>query len=415
MSRRDNDDLRVNGGRLWQRLMEMARIGATPRGGVCRVALTEEDRAGRDLFVRWCRDAGLEVSIDRMGNIFARRAGRDETLPPVLIGSHLDSQPTGGKFDGAYGVLAALEVVETLDDHGMETQAPVEVVSWTNEEGARFAPALIGSGVFAGVFDLEYALSREDKAGRSMEEELERIGYAGEVPVGRRPIGAALEAHIEQGPVLEAEGKTIGIVTGITGLRWYDIFILGEETHAGPAPMAFRRDPLAGALPLLRQIYELAAQHAPDGRTTIGDISTVPGVRNTVPGELRFTLDMRHPDAADLDEMDRSLREIVSGECSLVGLEGRVHEIWHMAPVACAPECVDAVRRAADRLGESAMEIVSGAGHDSLYTSRVAPTGMVFVPTPGGLSHNELEAADPEHLTAGCNVLLHAVLELANS
>jgi N-carbamoyl-L-amino-acid hydrolase len=409
------ETIRINGGRLWDRLMEMAQIGATPKGGVCRVALTDEDKAGRDLFIKWCRQAGCTITVDQMGNIFAKRVGTQKNLPPVVVGSHLDSQPTGGKFDGAYGVMAALEVIETLNDHNIHTKSPLEIVSWTNEEGARFAPAMIGSGVFASVFDLEFGLSRADKAEQSIGEELQRIGYAGSAPVGGRPIKAAFEAHIEQGPILEAESKTIGVVTGVQGLRWYDLIIEGAETHAGPTPMSYRRDPVSGALPILRRIYDLATQHAPHGRATIGDIRATPGVRNTVPGRLVITVDLRHPDPAVLDSMDRAFRENVRVECDSADLEGRVEEIWHMPPVSFAPECVEAVRKAAAKIGVSSMDIVSGAGHDALYLSRVAPTGMIFVPCEGGLSHNELESARREDLIAGCNVLLHAVLDAANS
>lgn len=409
------DAVRVNGDRLWNHLVEMAQIGATPKGGVCRVALTDKDKAGRDLFVKWCQRAGCTITIDQIGNIIARRAGTRDDLLPVMMGSHLDSQPTGGKFDGAYGVLAALEVIETLNDRDIYTRAALEIVSWTNEEGARFAPALIGSGVFAGVFDLEYGLSRVDKTGRSIGEELQRIGYVGDAPVGGRSIKAAFEVHIEQGPILEAEGKTIGIVTGVQGLRWYDLIIEGQETHAGPSPMSYRRDPVAGALPILSQVYDLAAQHAPYGRATIGNIQATPGVRNTVPGRLVITVDLRHPDSAVLDSMDQAFREIVRHECDSADLEGRVKEIWHMPPVSFAPECVAAVKRAVAKIGVSAMDIVSGAGHDSLYISQVAPTGMIFVPCEDGLSHNELENARREDLVAGCNVLLHAVLDRANN
>ncbi|MGH6901130.1 MAG: allantoate amidohydrolase, partial [Geminicoccaceae bacterium] len=286
--------LRVNGERLWRSLMTMAEIGATPKGGVNRQTLTDEDRRGRDLFRKWCQEAGLQVSVDRMGSMFARRQGTKPDLPPVMLGSHLDSQPTGGKFDGALGVLAALEVIRTLNDHGIQTRAPLEVVNWTNEEGCRFPPAMIASGVFAGVFDLDYGLSRKDHAGRTIGAELERIGYAGDRPVGQRPIGALFELHIEQGPILEAEGQRIGIVTGGQGTRWYDCAVIGAETHAGPAPMESRRDALRGAAAMLVDIYEVAHRHAPAGRATVGEFQAYPGSRNTVPGRVRFTVDLRH-------------------------------------------------------------------------------------------------------------------------
>ena len=404
------EKLRINGERLWERMMTMAQIGATPKGGVCRVALTDEDKAGRDRFIAWCEAAGCAVSVDQMGNIFARGAGTKPDLPPILIASHLDSQPTGGKFDGAYGVLAGLEVIETLNDHNLTTEAPLEIASWTNEEGARFAPAMIASGVFAGVFDLDYGLSRTDKAGRSIGEELARIGYAGQTPVGGRSFRAAFELHIEQGPILEAEQKQVGIVTGVQGMRWYEVTLAGQEAHAGPTPMEHRRDPVTGMLPILRQVYGLAAQYAPHGRATIGDFQASPGVINTVPGVLTLKIDLRHPEAATLDAMDSALKEIVAAACEATNLEGEVREIWHSPPVAFASECVAAVKKGVDVTGVSAMEIVSGAGHDAVYIARVTPTGMIFIPCEGGLSHNELEKAERDDVIAGANVLLHAVL-----
>lgn len=407
--------LQVNGARLMDRLMAMAKIGETPKGGVCRLALTDEDKAGRDLFVKWCQEAGCTITIDKVGNIFAHRPGKDEKLSPLLAGSHLDSQPTGGKFDGTYGVLAALEVIETMNDGNITTLRPVEVVSWTNEEGARFAPGLTGSGAYAGIFDLEYTLTREDKRGRFIGEELQRIGYVGDVPVGGRSIRAALEAHIEQGPILETEEKTIGIVTGVQGMRWYDITFEGQEAHAGTTPMKTRRDPVKAALKVLQRIYPLAEGQLPEARVTFGDFIVKPGSRNTVPGRLTITLDLRHPDSYILEAMDQKIRSIVESECKVMGLMGRVDEIWHMPPVSFAPECVEAISRAADTLGLSSMEIISGAGHDALYLSQVTPTGMIFIPCEKGLSHNELENAKPEDLIAGANVLLRAILDLANT
>lgn len=405
--------LRINGERLWARLMTMAQVGATPKGGVCRVALTDADKAGRDLFVEWCKDAGLTVKVDQMGNIFARRAGADDTLPPVLAGSHLDSQPTGGKFDGALGVLAALEVVETLNDHAIVTGAPVEIVSWTNEEGARFAPAMIASGVFAGVFSLEYGLSRADQEGRTIGEELQRIGYTGDFPCQSRPFAAAFELHIEQGPILETEGKQIGIVTGVQGMRWYELVIEGKEAHAGPTPMDHRRDPVQHALPVLAGLYDLARQYAPHARVTIGNIQAEPGVINTVPGRLQMTLDLRHPEATVLDAMDAQCKSIVQQANAADGISAHLHEIWYSPPVAFDPQCIQTIREAARRLGLSAMELVSGAGHDAVYVSRVVPTGMIFVPCKDGLSHNEAESIEPADAVAGANVLLQAMLHYA--
>jgi beta-ureidopropionase / N-carbamoyl-L-amino-acid hydrolase len=409
-------ELRVNGERLWRSLMTVAEIGATPNGGVNRQTLTDEDRRGRDLFRKWCEEAGLRVSVDRMGSMFARREGTNPDLPPVLLGSHLDSQPTGGKFDGALGVLAALEVIRTLNDHGILTSAPLEVVNWTNEEGCRFPPAMIASGVFAGVFDLDYGLSRKDHAGATIGSELARIGYAGDRPVGQRPIGALFELHIEQGPILEAEGQRIGIVTGGQGARWYDGEVIGAESHAGSTPMENRRDALRAAAAMLDDIYEIAHRHAPSGRATVGEFQAYPGSRNTVPGTVRFTVDLRHPDGATMDAMDHALRETFDRPRGQhLRLEFHLQEIWHAPPVAFDPECIEAVRQAAARLGLSAREIVSGAGHDAVYLARVVPTAMIFVPCKDGISHAEVEYASPEACADGANVLLHAVLARAGA
>lgn len=409
-----NRKIRVNGDRLLDRLVTMAKIGQTPRGGVCRVALSDEDKIGRDLFVEWCRGAGCDVRIDRVGNIFARRGGLQDGLLPVLTGSHLDSQPTGGKFDGVYGVLAAFEVIETLDDAGIETQHPVEIVSWTNEEGARFAPGLTGSGVYTGHLGLERMLGTIDKQGLKFDDELQRIGYAGEIQPGDQSFAAAIEIHIEQGPILEAENKVIGVVNGVQGMRWYDLVFTGQEAHAGTTPMERRRDPVAGAVRLLSQIYALNEKHAPHGRATFGDFKVEPGSRNTVPGRLICSLDFRHPDSAVLEEVDREIRSMMRRECQEVGIEGQIDEIWSMPPVEFSPQCRSAIQRAVDMLGYPSMEMISGAGHDAMYLSSITPTGMIFIPCRDGLSHNELEYAAPEHLVAGGNVLLHTILDLAN-
>jgi N-carbamoyl-L-amino-acid hydrolase len=405
--------LRIDGQRLWDSLMQMAQIGATARGGCNRQALTDEDKLGRDLFVEWCRDAGCQVSIDEMGNIFARRAGADDTLPPVITGSHLDTQPTGGKFDGVYGVLAGLEVIRTLQDAGVATRAPLEVVVWTNEEGARFAPAMVGSGVWSGAMQRDQVYAATDKAGKSFGAELARIGYHGDLPASPRPIRAAFEAHIEQGPILEAQNLQIGVLTGVQGCRWYDLVIVGEPVHAGPTPMEVRRDPFMAALPILQFCYELAAANAPWGRATFGDISAEPGSRNTVPEKLVVSVDLRHPDPLVLDDMDRQFREFVKTTCAERNLDGRVEELWHMPVTEFDADCVEAVRSATRELGYSNMDMVSGAGHDSLYVATVVPTSMIFVPCQDGISHNEAESAKPEDLEAGCNVLLHAMLKMA--
>lgn len=405
--------LLINGKRHWDRLMNMAKIGATPKGGVCRVALTDEDKVGRDLFIKWCKAAGCTIEIDQMGNIFARRSGSNQAKPPVMIGSHLDSQPTGGKFDGVYGVLAGLEVIETLNDHNITTECPIEIVSWTNEEGARFAPAMVSSGVFAGEFTLEYAYSREDKKGIKLGNELDRIGYKGKLPVGNRSYTATFEIHIEQGPILEAEQKSVGVVTGVQGIRWYDLIVKGKETHAGPSPMSYRIDPVKAALPIVSQIYDLAEKYHPNARVTVGYLDASPGVRNTVPGTLTISVDLRHPNADILSAMDIDMKLIVKQENKKSAVQAIVNDIWYSPPVAFAPACIQAVRKAVDKLNIPAMEIVSGAGHDAVYVSKVSPTSMIFIPCDDGLSHNELENAQKEDVINGVNVLLHAVLEMA--
>jgi len=406
-------NIAINKERLWESLMEMAKIGATAKGGNCRLALTDLDKQGRDLFVRWCTEAGCTVSVDRMGNIFARRPGRDPKLDPVVTGSHLDTQPTGGKFDGVFGVLAGLEVIRTLNDSGFETDAPVEVSVWTNEEGSRFAPAMTASGVFAGVFTEEFGHTRADPDGKTLGDELKRIGYLGDQPCGGRPFRAFFETHIEQGPILEAEKRTIGVVTGAQGQRWFEVTVTGQESHAGTTPMNRRKDALLGAARMVDKINAIALAHAPYAVSTVGVLRAMPGSRNTIPGSVFFTVDMRHPDDKALSAMAASLQaalEAVSGD---IGLQYECKEIWYSRPVVFDKDCVDAVRRAAGECGFENMEIVSGAGHDACYISRVAPTGMVFVPCADGISHNEVESATPEDLAAGCNVLLRAMLERA--
>jgi N-carbamoyl-L-amino-acid hydrolase len=409
-------NLKVNGDRLWQSLMEMARIGATAKGGVCRLALTDLDGEARRLFIRWCEEAGCTVTLDRMGNIFARRPGRNPDAPPVLAGSHLDSQPTGGKFDGAYGVLAGLEVVRTLNDLGYATEAPVEVVVWTNEEGSRFSPAMVGSGVYAGVFELDYGLGRPDNlTGVTMGEELRRIGFAGAAPCGGRKVAAYFEAHIEQGPILEAEGKPIGVVTGAQGQRWYEITVTGQEAHAGPTPMPRRRDALVGAARMIDKVNRIGHAHAPHACATVGFVQVSPNSRNTIPGRVFFTVDFRHPEDDTLSAMDAELKAACAEAAQAIGLAVEVKDFWYFAPTPFDPACVDTVRRAAQAQGYAHRDIISGAGHDAVYMARVAPTGMIFVPCKDGISHNEVEDAKPEELAMGCTVLLNAVLEHADA
>ncbi len=404
--------LRINGERLWQSLMDMAKIGATPRGGVCRVALTDVDLRGRDLFVRWARAAGCSVEIDQMGNIFARRPGADNSLPPVLTGSHLDTQPTGGKFDGVYGVLAALEVVRALNDHGQVTRRPVDIVVWTNEEGSRFAPAMVSSGVFAGEFSLEYGLSRTDLEGITIGQELDRIGYAGTRACGGQPIQAYFEAHIEQGPILEAEGKVIGVVQGLQGQRWFDCCVQGMESHAGTTPMPRRRDALLGAMHMVQAVHDAALAQAPYGVGTVGQLLVHPNSRNVIPGRVDFSIDLRHPEDEPLKAMAETVRRAVDRLGDL-GLTATMQEIWYAPPTPFHPDCIALVRRATAELGFPHMDMISGAGHDAKYLAQVCPSAMIFIPCKDGISHNEIEDATPADAAAGSDVLLQVVLAKA--
>jgi beta-ureidopropionase / N-carbamoyl-L-amino-acid hydrolase len=392
--------------------MEVAKIGATEKGGSRRLALTDLDREVRDLFVGWCQEAGCTVSVDAMGNIFARREGTDPTLAPVLAGSHLDTQPNGGKFDGVFGVLAALEAVRTLNDHGIETERAVEIVDWTNEEGSRFAPAMVASGVFAGAFDLEYGLSRADSDGQTIAGALAEIGYAGDARVGGRPIAAYVEAHIEQGPILEGEAKTIGVVQGAQAQRWYEVTLTGQDAHAGTTPMERRHDALVAAAGIITEVNRIGLS-VDDGRATVGMMEVGPNSRNTIPGSCFFTVDMRHPNEDVLLGMGTTLREYAAGIASAHGVEIDLREIWHSPLVKFDRRCVDAVAAGAVAAGYPSMEISSGAGHDACYVARVAPTAMIFVPCADGISHNELESATPEDLAAGAEVLTRAIIELA--
>ncbi len=407
------ETLRVNGQRLWASLMALARIGATDKGGVRRLALTDLDREARDLFCAWAREAGLELRIDRVGNLFARRPGTDPSRRAVMAGSHIDTQPSGGKFDGNYGVLAALEVMRTLDDATVRTAAPLEVAVWTNEEGSRFQPVMMGSGAFAGAFSVESVLAARDLDGRSVGEELARIGYAGGAACGEPRPEAYFEAHIEQGPVLEDTATTIGVVSGVMGLRWFRIGITGQDAHAGPTPMHLRRDALLAAARVVEAVHRIALDHAPDGRGTVGFIQASPNSINVVPGEARLSADLRHADAATLDTMEAALREACAAIGAATGTAFSIEAVSRFESCRFDPVRVEGVRRAAAALGLSSRPIVSGAGHDAVHLARVAPTAMIFVPCEGGLSHNELENARPEHLEAGCNVLLHAMLEAA--
>lgn len=393
--------------------MHLAEVGATEKGGVRRLALSDLDRQGRDLVCSWFREAGLHLTVDRIGNLFARREGADPSAAPVMTGSHIDTQPSGGKFDGSYGVMAALEVVRTLNDRALRTVAPIEIAVWANEEGSRFAPVMMGSGVFAGAFTLEHALAQRDLDRVSVDEALNAIGYAGKTPVGGRPVAAYFEAHIEQGPILEDLGHTIGIVTGALGLRWYDLLLTGLDAHAGPTPMHLRRDALLGAARIVEAVNRLALERQPDARTTVGFMQVTPNSRNVVPGSVRMSVDMRHPTDAGLDEMEAQLRALVHAVAAECALQVELSRLTSYAPVQFDGNCIEAVRRAAEALGYRHSGIVSGAGHDACYLTRVAPTGMIFVPCEGGISHNEIENAKPQDLEAGCNVLLQALLASA--
>ena len=403
----------INGERLWDTLMEMAKIGATEKGGCCRLALTDLDKQGRDLFVQWCEQAGCTIKIDKMGNIFARREGTDSSLPAVLTGSHLDTQPTGGRFDGVYGVLTGLEVIRCLNDMDIQTHHSIEACVWTNEEGSRFAPAMVSSGVFGGVFDLDYGLNRADPDGLTMGQELQRIGYAGEEEVGGRDVHAYFEAHIEQGPILEVEDKTIGIVTDAQGQRWYEVTLTGVESHAGPTPMSQRKDALLGAAKIVQLVNQVGLDHAPLACATVGMLDVYPNSRNVIPGRVAFTIDFRHPDDAVLEKMDRLMRAGVNQIASDIGLECELEQIFYYAPIAFDKSCIEAVRIGTEAHGYSSRDIVSGAGHDACYLAGVAPTSMVFIPCIDGISHNEIEDVKPEWITAGANVVLSAMLNKA--
>ncbi len=406
-------NLSIDGQRLWNSLMEMAKIGATEKGGCCRLALTDLDKQSRDLFVSWCKEAGCTIRVDKMGNIFARRAGRDNDLPPVITGSHLDTQPTGGRFDGVFGVLAGLEVVRSLNDLDLDTEHPVEVAVWTNEEGSRFAPAMVASGVFGGIFSLDYGLSRADADGKTMGEELERIGYDGEDEVGGRPVQAYFEAHIEQGPILEAEEKTIGVVTDAQGQRWYEMTLTGMESHAGPTPMNRRKDALLGAARVVELVNKVGLDNAPVACATVGMLDVHPNSRNVIPGRVALTIDFRHPEDDVLAGMDAAMRAGVEKIAADIGLEVELEQIFYYAPIHFEDSCIDAVRKSTEVCGYSFRDMVSGAGHDACYMANVAPTSMIFVPCIDGISHNEIEDAKPEWIIAGGQVLLRAVLDKA--
>jgi beta-ureidopropionase / N-carbamoyl-L-amino-acid hydrolase len=404
-------NLQINSKRLWDTLMETAQIGATRKGGICRLTLTDLDRQVRDWFKARAEALGCTVSVDEVGNMFARRPGKNATLPPIAMGSHLDTQPTGGKFDGVLGVLGALEAMRTLHETGYETNAPIEIVNWTNEEGSRFAPAMLASGVFAGVFTPEFANARADRDGKTFGEELARIGYRGPEKAGARKFGAMFELHIEQGPILEDEAKMIGVVQGVQGMRWYEVTVAGQEAHTGATPMRLRKNALLGAARMIERIDAIALEHAPNAVGAVGLIENKPNSRNVVPGEVFFTVDFRHPDDKVLDAMEQKFRTSLADILPPLNLAYTEARIWESPSVKFAPELIACVRAGAKKAGFSARDIISGAGHDAAYVARVAPTTMIFVPCAGGISHNEAESTSFDECAAGAQVLLNAVLE----
>lgn len=404
--------LKINGQRLWASLMAMAEIGATARGGSCRLALSDEDRAGRELFAHWCTQAGMTLSVDPIGNLFARRPGSDPHAAPVMMGSHLDTQPEGGRFDGVYGVLAGLEVLRTLNDLGVQTRKPLELVVWTNEEGARFTPAMFGSAVFTGVMALDAALAVRDADGISVAQALQRTGYAGNRPLGGA-VDAYFEAHIEQGPILEDNAKSIGVVSGGQAIRWLDVQVEGRAAHAGTTPMPLRKDALYGAAQMILAVEQVAADFAPQGLTTVGELSVAKSSRNTIPGRLTFTVDLRHHHDQQITAMEQQVEERLERIARQRGLKVRIDRHWLSPATPFDAECVAAVQQAVDGLGYPQQSIVSGAGHDAILLARYCPTAMVFIPCVGGLSHNEAEDVLPEDVCQGADVLLNAVLARA--
>ncbi len=402
-------NLKINPARLWDDLMETARIGGTPRGGIKRLTLSDEDRRVRDWFRQTCEGLGCAVHVDEVGNMFAVRPGRDPDALPIAMGSHLDTQPTGGKFDGILGVLGAIEALRTMVENGYETNAPIAIANWTNEEGSRFAPAMLCSGVHAGVFSVDYALGRTDRDGVTLGEALDAIGYRGTEKAGERRFQAMFELHIEQGPILEAEGKEIGVVQGVQGMRWYEVTIRGQDAHTGATPMYLRRNALLGAARVIDRI-DAIAQGEPGSVGTVGLIENRPNSRNVIPGEVFFCVDLRHPDEARIDVMEAAFREALAAECEKLGLTFEEKLIWRSPAVRFAPELIACVREGAAKSGFSTRDMASGAGHDAAYTARVMPTTMIFVPCAGGVSHNEAESTTQEECAAGAQVLLNAVL-----
>jgi len=407
------DNLKVNGDRLWDSIMEMARIGPGVAGGNNRQTLTDADKVGRELFQRWCDEAGLEMGVDKMGTMFARREGTDPDALPVYVGSHLDTQPTGGKYDGVLGVLGGLELIRTLNDLDIKTKHPIVVTNWTNEEGTRFAPAMLASGVFAGVHELDWAYDRVDAKGLKFGDELKRIGWVGDEEVGTRKMKAFFELHIEQGPILEAEGKDIGVVTHGQGLWWLQVTLTGKDAHTGSTPMPMRRNAGLGMARMTELVHQIAMSHQPEAVGAIGHCDVYPNSRNVIPGKVVFTIDFRTPHQEVLDAMKARFEAEAPKIAEELGLGMEIEVAGHFDPVTFDEGCVTAVRNAAERLGYSHRDIVSGAGHDACWINKLYPTAMVMCPCVDGLSHNEAEDISKEWATAGADVLMHAVVETA--
>ena len=407
------ENLRINSERLWDSLDQMAQVGPGIAGGCNRQTLTDADNEGRHLFADWCKAAGMTMGVDTMGNMFATRAGTDASALPVYMGSHLDTQPTGGRYDGVLGVLGALEVVRTMNDLGIRTRHPIVVTNWTNEEGARFAPAMLASGVFAGIHSQDYAYDRRDPEGKRFGDELARIGWVGDEVVGARKMHAMLELHIEQGPILEAEGREIGVVTHGQGLWWLEITLTGKDAHTGSTPMNMRVNAGLGMARITESVHRIAMSHQPNAVGAVGQVFVHPNSRNVIPGKVVFTVDIRSPEQAKLDAMKAEVMRATHAVAAELGLGCAIEDVGHFDPVTFDPGLVNTVRGAAERLGYSHMDIVSGAGHDACWINRVAPTVMVMCPCVGGLSHNEAEEISPEWAAAGTDVLLHAVLDVA--
>ena len=407
------ENLKINSERLWDSLMEMAKIGPGVAGGNNRQTLTDEDSEGRQLFLDWCKVAGCTMGLDQMGNMFARREGTDPEALPVYVGSHLDTQPTGGKYDGVLGVLGGLEILRTMNDLDIKTKHPIVVVNWTNEEGTRFAPAMLSSGVFAGVHTQDWAYGRVDAEGKAFGDELQRIGWRGDEDVGARKMHAFFELHIEQGPILEAENKQIGIVTHGQGLSWTQVEITGKDAHTGSTPMPMRKNAGLAMARVLDRVEAIALSYAPHAVGAAGHIDVYPNSRNVIPGKVVFTIDFRSPDLTVITDMEARLRTEAQAICEAMGMDIEFEKVGGFDPVAFDATCVQAVRRAAERLGYSHMDLISGAGHDACWINKVAPTAMIMCPCVDGLSHNEAEDISQEWAAAGADVLLHAVLETA--